>query len=163
MNPSPLRLVNYFITEFVVKANRDFNPDSDDLSPALSLSSEVETFRQEGLYGCRLTVGISPEKMPVPYAVSLTLMGYFDVVDSYPKDKVEDLVNIGAPSILFGAAREIIAGTTARGPFSAFILPTATFAAAPKHEPTNRRGRQAKAAAADATSKARKKRANKSK
>lgn len=131
MQPSPLVLVNYFLTDLQVKAHREFDPEADTQHSA-ELSAAVETFQQNDLWGCTLTVGVASKESMAPYTVSLTLMGFFTVVDTYPVDKIDELVNVGAPSILFGAAREVIASVTARGPYDTFILPSSSFANVPK-------------------------------
>ncbi|HEY6333080.1 MAG TPA: hypothetical protein VI756_27400 [Blastocatellia bacterium] len=62
-----------------------------------------------------------------PYKFRIIVVGFYSVSDQYPQDKRELLVRVNGPSILYSAAREVIAATTGRGLFPAAILPSVSF------------------------------------
>jgi len=66
-------------------------------------------------------------KENLPYAYSMQIIGFFEVHPKWPKAKVEELVKINGPSVLYGAAREILAYTTGRGPWGSILLPSVNF------------------------------------
>ena len=55
------------------------------------------------------------------------MLGFFLVLDGYPEDKIERLVHINGPSMLYGALREIVKAVTLRGPYGAIILQSPSF------------------------------------
>jgi preprotein translocase subunit SecB len=62
-----------------------------------------------------------------PYVFSITLAGYFSVKGVKLVKESNLFFYRNGVMLLYSAAREIMAATTARGPFPAFILPTLTF------------------------------------
>ncbi len=76
----------------------------------------------------RLTVGFQPNhEGNFPYTFQISLVGLFGVIAStIPVDPLR-LLQINGSSILFGAAREMIANFTCRGPFRSVLLPSFSF------------------------------------
>jgi preprotein translocase subunit SecB len=71
-----------------------------------------------------------------PYDFRIVMVGYFQV-HIPPGDKPGDFeaaLKTGATSILYSAAREFIAGVTARGPFPAVVLPSVIIREVPDSE-----------------------------
>jgi len=71
-------------------------------------------------------------KENLPYAYSLQIIGFFEVHLKMPKANIEEIVKINGPAVLYGAAREIIAQTTSKGPWGPILLPTVNFV--PEHK-----------------------------
>src|ERR1017187_10378335 len=81
------------------------------------------------------------EKVPMLGALVSTSMGtfstgyagFFAVDPAYPVEKVPMLVETNAPSVLYGAAREMFCNLTARGPWGMVALPSQSlYKSAPK-------------------------------
>lgn len=73
-----------------------------------------------------------PDRM-YPYEFLVVLVGYFVVQEQLPREIMETIVKINGASVLYSAAREVIASATARGAFPEVLLPTVTFI--PDNEP----------------------------
>lgn len=68
------------------------------------------------------------------YSGSLRIAGYFRVSPKYPADKVTQLIEVTAASILYGACREMLANLTARGSHGVVSLPSVSFVAPRKQK-----------------------------
>jgi preprotein translocase subunit SecB len=55
------------------------------------------------------------------------MVGFMHVLETYPSDKIDLLVAVNGPALLYSSAREIIASITGRGPFPAIVLPSVNF------------------------------------
>jgi preprotein translocase subunit SecB len=55
------------------------------------------------------------------------MLGVFLVLNGYPEEKIERLVKVNGPSMLYGALREIVKALTSRGPYGAIVLPSPSF------------------------------------
>lgn len=133
MNPSPLQLDRYIITEFSFKSHVDYQYPGDytgkvDIS---DLKCEVSTRRhktekQRWLIDLTLDLPQGVKKR-YPYSFKISLVGFFTVSDLYPDKKVDFLVQANSPALLYSAAREFIATVTGRGPYLALWLPSVMF------------------------------------
>jgi preprotein translocase subunit SecB len=77
-----------------------------------------------------LTIASIGPKSKVPYTFRVALVGFFHVDHSVvEKDEKQAsvLLYANAPALLYAAARELLATTTARGPYPAVILPSVSF------------------------------------
>lgn len=74
-----------------------------------------------------------PPDRKYPYDFQITLVGYFTVSEQVPLERREAFVKINAASILYSAARELLATVTGRGPLPCVVLPTAVFLITPEH------------------------------
>jgi preprotein translocase subunit SecB len=68
-----------------------------------------------------------PERL-YPYDFHVNLVGYFDVDEQVPLELREGYVRRSASSMLYSAARELLATATGRGPLPCVILPAVVFA-----------------------------------
>jgi preprotein translocase subunit SecB len=131
MKPSPLALENYFVTELIFSANKDFDPKQpgdmgfDDLIVEHTcLPGEPDSHGWQ----VSLRLRFQPKaETNYPYTFVLELVGLFRVLGDPPAALEEPLVNTNAPSMLFGAAREIVRAATSRGPFVPVLLPSVSF------------------------------------
>jgi preprotein translocase subunit SecB len=103
----------------------------------------------------------TPEDRKYPYDFQITLIGYFIVADVVPAEQREAFVKINAASILYSAARELLATVTGRGPLPAAVLPTVVFTVTPEPEKPPEVMEDTEAEAKKTKKKATKKRATK--
>lgn len=131
MTTSRLLLEHYFIEELSVVADigaaaaaqAGWHPEP------VTTRDYASSPEDPRLHQVRLTIEFGQEDgTPTPYRVRLALRGVFRVHDSVDDKRLRDgLVTNTAPSILYGAAREIVLATTARGPYPAVLLPAEVF------------------------------------
>lgn len=131
MNASPLQLRNYFISDLSLTANREYKPKEPIQLTMEHLLVEPGFIQdKDDARKWQVQLNISQKAVPEansPYLFSLEMVGFFDVLKNCPNDKVEALVKTNGPSVLYGAAREILRALMAHGPFYPLLLPTASF------------------------------------
>lgn len=66
---------------------------------------------------------VSTEDAPIPYDISLRIVGIFRTTDVLEEDKKAGFAIPAGVSILFSAAREFVLSITSRHPYGAFALP----------------------------------------
>jgi preprotein translocase subunit SecB len=131
MKNSPLQLKRYFVTELSLTANKEFDPKREtklgresiivtpsllpDTSDARQWQVTLRIQQQPG-------AGANP-----PYFCALEIVGFFRLQDDYPEENIEWMVQTNGTSVLFSAAREILRGATALGPYPPILLPTVSF------------------------------------
>lgn len=134
MMNSPLQLKGYFLKEIHFSISEDFAspPVTKPELKSLGLKVEAET----SIYGetprqwrCELAVESSPPPLTsYPYQFRIVYIGFFEVDEHYPEDKVELLAKTNAPALLYSGARELLLMLTSRAPFLApLFLPSVTF------------------------------------
>lgn len=128
---APIQLKRYFITHLNVVALKQFNRKelyTYDFKDIQSKVHVTENKKQPNVFQVSLTLKHIPQpKENLPYAYSMQIIGFFEAHLKWPKAKIEELVKINGPAVLYGAAREILAQTTGRGPWGAILLPSANF------------------------------------
>jgi preprotein translocase subunit SecB len=136
MRSSPLQLLRYFVEEVSCTSNPDYDPgkDVEILEDQFRVDTTVDS--REGDEGDELgswTVQMSIHQQigpgqNFPYEFKLSIIGFFVCRDDLPNTWTpEYFVKVNGSSLLYGAAREIIRATTARGPWSDVIVPTLSF------------------------------------
>jgi preprotein translocase subunit SecB len=78
-----------------------------------------------------VTVGGDPEK-PLAYTGNVTVVGQFEVAESFDVIRHIDVMRVNAVSLLYGAVREMIMTLSARSGPGVLCLPTLSFAELPK-------------------------------
>lgn len=156
MQNSPLQLEDYLLKSlrFAIIA-----PLTDVPAPAtfdlLSIEVNAETQKRDDhplRWRCELTVASKDEEdKNYPYTFELVYVGFFTVVKEFPSDRVEQMVRVNAPSLLYSAAREAIMYLTGRGRVPATLLPSITFLEPPSKTVT--KGQLASSAGRALTSK----------
>ena len=131
MNAAPIQLTEYFITELHISANPKFDPKQEapirikDYQVMVEALSNPEDHRDWKLI---LELQLQPPaEANIPYRLSAQMVGSAIIHPKYPKDRVERLVRTNGSSMLFGAMREVIRDSTARGPYSAVVIPSTSF------------------------------------
>jgi preprotein translocase subunit SecB len=126
LNPSPLEILYHHFVKIElnaseaphpegrinIKCNRNVDYDDGSLEGKLLLEVLIEP--------------IEPEKA-IAYTGSVAVQGRFRLHASFPKEKRNLLMEVTAPSILYGSAREMLMNLTARGPHGILTLPSISF------------------------------------
>lgn len=132
LSASPLHILSHRFTRLEVIASEDESP-----SGGMSLTTTRQFARDEKqTRDWKITLDIKfgssdgdPEKSP--YSGRLVIEGEFRVVDAYPEDKIQALIEVTGSSILYGACREMLANLTARSTHGMISLPSVSFLEAP--------------------------------
>ena len=127
-NDSPLQIVTHYVSRFELNASPEVHPDSVFF---LNTKRTVQALDSgERTWQVVLEVDLRPEDptRSTPYTAQIIYTGIFTVVPEYPTDKVSDLVAVTGASILYGAAREMIANVSSRSSRGMITLPSITFA-----------------------------------
>lgn len=126
---TPLQLNEYFFPYVEVAADptageRENNKKNDNFFVRVE-STKIE--QEADVYQVTLEIVSEPEteEDKQNYAIKLIVVGFFNV-DPKREDK-EKLLKITGASILYASAREFLITITARGPWGAVMLPTASF------------------------------------
>lgn len=131
MKRSPLKIKNYFVTNFSVKANPAEEGAKIPLADGVNTVTKVETAQHaenKRDWKVALQINCTPvENNVCAYLIAAELIGFFEVDKEMEEEKIGDVVAANAPAILYSAARELILLVTGRGPFPPFPLPSAHF------------------------------------
>ncbi len=127
MKPSPLRLDRHFVSHIHVDASPGATHKGElrvDVKPTCTQRKKDDPL--QWMVSLRVEFATTGKEPPA-YSGNCEFVGLFTVSDKFPKDKVEQLVRVNGASLLYAAAREMIAGITARGPWPMIILPSVSF------------------------------------
>jgi preprotein translocase subunit SecB len=134
MRPSPLTLKEYFTSDLHFSAQPQFNSDDASIVGSIhpdDLKVEItEKAHEENplLRNCQISIELDdPTGNRFTYIFRITLVGFIEVIEEWPSDQVDKLVNANAPALLYSAARESLAMLTGRGPYPRILLPSVTF------------------------------------
>jgi preprotein translocase subunit SecB len=131
MKPAPIQLTDYFLTDLHVSANPKFDSKQDvplefkHFEVVLEAAPVAEE-KRDWQVSLKLRHQ-PPAEANIPYRFSAEMVGKFIVHPTYPEGRIERFVKTNGASMLFGALREIIRATTARGPYPPLILPSTSF------------------------------------
>jgi preprotein translocase subunit SecB len=152
---SPLQLEGYYVQEFSFAMRQGpegarplffqlgLHPqlealyDPSDLTVNTQISGGINQEEPNRIVTIVRIESRTPPEVKFPYDFLVVMVGHFRLSDDvaaedYPR--AIDALRTTAASVLYSAARELIAGMTARGPFPAAILPTAVIALDPVAE-----------------------------
>lgn len=129
--PSPLECEGYFLTLLQVSANSEYNHKKPaELSlEDLKINMESKPIEdQPGTWQLALFVQ-QPEiaDRNIPYFFAIQMVGRFRAHQNYPAEKQELLIHVNGSSVLYSAARTILATALSHGPFPEIMLPMITF------------------------------------
>ena len=133
MDIAPIQLVDYFVHSIQVEALTDFDSSQPANLDFRSLKVNTDVFRaddsRERSFGLELVIKQEQiEEKNLPYAYELRMVGFIEVLPpKLSEEKMRRLVEINGPSMLFGAAREIVRAATGRGPYGHVLIPSTTF------------------------------------
>lgn len=151
MNPAPLQLEGYFVTEVRFAANAGFDQQPNVVLRFEDFQVGVDCRPMEA-QGWRVHLNLQYEPdmaADVPCHFRLGVLGVFRVAEDYPAEMAERLVRVNGPSILYGVSREIARNITSMGPIPSLALPAVSFfqpaeTATKEQEPEPRSTGQAK-------------------
>ena len=132
MKLAPLQLTDYFVHSIRVEALADYDPAKDQDLDVASLHVSEKCFRANGAHPNRFAIDLDIRQDAIggknlPYAYELHMVGFIEVAPGFPDDKLQRAVETNGPSMLFGAAREILRAATGRGPYGPVLIPSTTF------------------------------------
>lgn len=138
MIQAPLQLRDYWVDFIQTQTNKDYDPKSPADLDLESITAEANVKQwpidQSEESGTVWAVDLVIEqKIPhgknIPYAFKLDLSGFVAVHPSLSGEKLENVIQVNGPALLFGVAREIIRAATGRGPFAPVLIPSTNFLA----------------------------------
>jgi preprotein translocase subunit SecB len=124
----PLAIKEYYITNVSVRANPQATP-----GVGAQVNVQAKAFSARNADNKKLwRVGLEVTCTPIPgnitpYFIQVESVGFFEVSDSVPVDKVEGIVANWGPAMLYGAIRELVVLITSRGPNPGVVLPSFSF------------------------------------
>lgn len=126
MKRIPLQLEHAFPTKIHFEARPDGDPSVRyDVRSRISTSVAADNDRK-WMVALALEITPSGKKKPT-YSIAVEYVGFFVVEKVVPTEKVESLVTVNGPTMLYSAARELISLLSARGPWPEVTLMTVTF------------------------------------
>lgn len=132
MKLAPLQLTDYFVLSIRVEALADHDPGKkQDLDLAnLVVTESCVPAGDDKPHQFLIDLVIKQEALEgknLPYSYELHMIGFIEVSPNFPEDRVQRAVETNGPSMLFGAAREILRAATGRGPYGPVLIPSTTF------------------------------------
>jgi preprotein translocase subunit SecB len=131
MRLAPLQLKKYFITHLKVVAQRQYdskNPQLYDFKELQNATNIRKNKENPNIFQISLVLKqIVKPKANLPYSFDTQIVGIFEVLPDWPRNRVDELVQINGPAMLYSAAREILAQVTGRGPWGTITLPSVNF------------------------------------
>lgn len=132
MKLAPLQLTDYFVLSIQVEALADYDAGKEqDLDVAnLQVAESCVPAGEDKPNRFLIDLIIKQEAMEgknLPYSYELHMIGFIEVAPNFPEDRVQRAVETNGPSMLFGAAREILRAATGRGPYGPVLIPSTTF------------------------------------
>lgn len=125
LNPSPLTVIAQEFSEVCITANpeKEHGPGGIEVEREVALDED-----NPNRWTIDLIIGLTVQsgKIHPPYFGSIWMQGLYEVHENYPGDP-ERLIRVTGASMLYGAAREMIANLTARGPNGMLTLPSVSF------------------------------------
>lgn len=124
---SPLTILNHEFTVIELRADKSPDPTGE-----LELITDIKlgkTKDDELLRHCELNVEFcsADENKPAPYSGNICVSGTFRIADTYAELRRDQLIEVTATSILYGACREMLANLTARSIHGMLSLPSVSF------------------------------------
>ena len=132
MQLAPLQLTDYFVHSLRVDASSDFNSEKKtDLDiDSLQVEHECIALNDAEYPHYHMAMTIRQDLVPgknIPYSYELRMVGRICASPDFPAEKLQRAVEVNGPSMLFGAAREILRAATGHGPYGQVLIPSTTF------------------------------------
>ena len=126
----PLEIQDYFVEDIAVRANPGFDTKKGGAGTGLNFSFDIFRKGKAPAFMILMSIkagNLSKETMNSPYAVRLTIRGFFSFFPGTPEEVIDKTIGLNGLSILYGVARGVVAQATANGPHGKFLLPTVNF------------------------------------
>ncbi len=139
MQLAPLQLTDYFVHSIHVEALPKYDPgkDQDMDADALHVTEKCFPITEDDSRRFAIDLVVKQDAIDgknIPYAYELHMVGFIEVHPDFPEEKMRRAVETNGPSMLFGAAREIIRAATGRGPYGPVLIPSTTFFRSEKNQ-----------------------------
>jgi preprotein translocase subunit SecB len=118
------------VTDLSVKADlsRDASAPSSLSFDDLQIEAEAVLDPVSGSWRVCLSIRQElPRARNPAYSFAISLLGSFRASPDYPAKRAGQLVQTNGPSVLYGAAREVLRTAMSAGPYPPILLPTAWF------------------------------------
>jgi preprotein translocase subunit SecB len=130
--PPALDMERYFFSDVQIKANLGLSEEDINSGKAFNydFSAKIDILGNDDdktVYMVKLSLTNDNTTDSRAYDIHLTVAGVFRFPENAPEDKINKLLQVLAPSILYGAARDFLLTITSRGPYPAAYLPTISF------------------------------------
>jgi preprotein translocase subunit SecB len=146
MTVAPLQLKFYFVSDLHFTTNKDFDVNKDpelrqnDFLVKPDIHPEPDKPRE-----FQVVLTISHQAAAgtnAPYFFNVEVVGFFEVAEAFPAERIDRLITVNGPSVLYGIARDVVRDVTSRGPYFSVLLPSVSFyedsPQAEEGKPTNR-------------------------
>lgn len=136
MNLAPIQLTDYFVHSLNVEALPSYDAGQPAELDIAALTVEAKCFQSDDQaprnFGIDLVIKQTAlEAKNLPYSYELHMIGFIEVMPNVPEKDIQRIAEINGPTMLFGAAREILRAATGRGPYGPVLIPSTTFYKAP--------------------------------
>lgn len=126
MKISPLQLKSYHFNKITIEAQ-----DRVEIDHTNTIEVNVECgYAVDNERDCRIifTVNLTNKNGGnPPYLGTMEVIGFFQIHDDWPKEKIDLLLSVSGQSLLFGVVREMFMNITSRSKHGMGILPTLNF------------------------------------
>jgi preprotein translocase subunit SecB len=133
---SPLSLEHHCVTEISLTATKADVVSKDFAVAATPYLAQSTENSLDWAIQLRVVIKPAPTDDPPPYTGAVTFFGNFRISENVPEESRRKIVATNGSSILYGAARELVANITARGPHPMITLPSISFVKAEAGEPS---------------------------
>jgi preprotein translocase subunit SecB len=133
MQLSSLQLEGYFLKEFSFALNEDIKEKPAEVKKSDNLGIEVSVLvdcldKKARRWRCELTLDLKPkDESDSAYNLHLVLVGFFNISENFPEEKVEVLARTNCPALLYTTAREMVVTVVRRSPYAPVLIPSVTF------------------------------------
>lgn len=132
MKLAPLQLTDYFVHSIRVEAQPgyDTTKEQDLAIDDLQVTENCFPVPADGTHRFAIDLVIKQDAVEgknLPYAYELHMVGFIEAYPGFPEDQLQRAIETNGPSMLFGAAREILRAATGRGPYGPVLIPSTTF------------------------------------
>lgn len=133
MKASPLRFVDLKFLRVRVEADFSSGPveakgfDFDGAMLSWSLDHGFEEDAKRWWVAVGFATGEAEGHPRCPYAIDVQAVGFFEVSETVPEERIETLVFENGAALVFGSIRDIVSTITGRSLPGPLMLPTPTF------------------------------------
>jgi preprotein translocase subunit SecB len=157
MQASKLQLDHYYVEELHFALTDRFGVEA--IQTEIPLSAEdIDVTVEAGQnpddeleWYFRLKITLDDKESKFPYEFTVQLSGFFNVSKDCEPEMRQPLATVNAPSILYGAAREMLATASARSRYLSIFLPPIRFFGMIKEQPVDQKALPEAAVEAPAT------------
>lgn len=141
---APLHLESYFVEQLEYLARPDFDRGKPAEETRTIDWQVLQHKESKDRFMLKLRVELSGDgTRNARCRVLVGLVGFFLVEAECKGQQRADMLNLNAPSILYGIARQLVTDTTANGPWGKVFLPTADFVELARDKASRDRNREA--------------------